>query len=75
MTKLSEGDIKIYEDIKYDILKEGTVMTEKKEKYYAGSVGIDSDNELFLILSNGVSFYITLEQFLQLKKLFEESRK
>lgn len=25
-------------------------MTEKKEKYYAESVGIDSDNELFLIL-------------------------
>lgn len=50
-------------------------MTEKKEKYYAGSVGIDSDNELFLILHNAVSVTITDEQFLQLKKLFEESRK
>jgi len=75
LTKLSEGDIKIYEDIKYDIQKEGTVMTEKKEKYYAVSVGIDSDNELFLILPNGISVTITAKQFLQLKKLFEESRK
>jgi len=31
----------------------------KKEKYYAKSVGIDSDNELFSILSNGVSVYLT----------------
>lgn len=50
-------------------------MSEKKHKYYATSVGIDSDNELFLILPNGVSVNITTEQFWQLKKLFEEGRK
>lgn len=47
----------------------------EKEKYYASSVGIDSNNELFLILPNGISVYITSEQFLKLNELFEESRK
>ena len=64
MTKSSEGDIKIYEDIKHDILKGGTVMTEKKEKYYAVSVGIDSENELFLILPNAFSVYTINLDFL-----------
>lgn len=47
----------------------------KEEKYYAGSVGIDSDNELFLILPNAVSVTITDEQILLLKELFEEKQK
>ena len=50
-------------------------MSEKKHKYYATSVGIDSNNELFVISSNAVSVTITDEQFSLLKKLFEESRK
>lgn len=50
-------------------------MRKKEEKYYAKSVGIDSDNELFLILPNAMSVTITDKQFLQLKKLFEKSRK
>lgn len=53
----------------------GNRMTEKKEKYYACSVGIDSDNKLFLILPNGESINITPEQLFQLKKLYKESRK
>ncbi|GAJ15556.1 unnamed protein product [marine sediment metagenome] len=50
-------------------------MDGKKNKYYAASVVIDSDNELFLILPNGESIYITPEQLFQLKKLYEESRR
>ncbi len=50
-------------------------MNNKEEKYYAVSVGIDSDNELFLILPKAVSIYISIEQFLKLKILSEESRK
>ena len=50
-------------------------MREKKDKYYAGSIGIDSDNELFLILPNSIAVTITDDQFLQPKKLFKESRK
>ncbi|MCK4396521.1 hypothetical protein KAW96_08010 [candidate division WOR-3 bacterium] len=51
------------------------MVAEKKNKYYAVSVGIDSDNELFLILKNGVIVYIITEQFIKLRKLYEESRK
>lgn len=47
-------------------------MRKKEEKYYAGSVDIDSDNELFLILPNAASVTITDEQFLLLKELFEK---
>lgn len=50
-------------------------MTKDKNKYYSQRVGIDSDIELFLILPNGESIYITPEQLFQLKKLYEESRK
>jgi|GEM_PF-5060307 len=50
-------------------------MDKRKERYYAISVGIDSNNELFLILQNGVCVYITPEQLLKMKELFEESRK
>lgn len=32
-------------------------MTDRKEKYYAKSVGVDSNNELFLILPNCESIY------------------
>ena len=32
-------------------------MNGKKDKYYAKSVGIDSDYKLFLILPNGKSIY------------------
>lgn len=50
-------------------------MNGKKDKYYVESVGIDSDDGLFLILQNWVSVYITPEQFISLKKLSEERRK
>ena len=50
-------------------------MRKKEEKYCAKSVGIDTDNELFLILANAVSVTITDEQFIQFKKLFEEKQK
>ena len=36
-------------------------MNGKKDKYYAKSIGIDSDNKLFLILPNGETIYITPE--------------
>lgn len=43
------------------IMWEGILMNNKKEKYYVKSVGIDSDNKLFLVLPNGESIYISPE--------------